>query len=271
MDLRFRLFGVDVRIHPLFWLITAMLGWNATKDPLLPGNGLGDLAVWMLAVFLSILLHEFGHIWMGQVFGSRGHIVLHGMGGLAVGATASQGWKRILICAAGPAIQLVLFAILVSALLTSVIPLPDRLHTPVWEALKWIIRTIGILLPPGGEMAPGLQLLLMDLLYINLLWPIVNLLPVWPLDGGQITREVCVGVTGQRGILISLWISFVVGVTLAINALLGPSGKAFIPYAPTSMWMAILFALFALSSWQAIQFEQARQRESYGDDLPWER
>ncbi len=86
MDLRFRLFGTHVRVHPLFWLITAILGFNSTNKPILPGNGLGDLVLWVFCVFFSILLHEFGHVWMGRLFGSEGHIVLQGMGGLAIGS-----------------------------------------------------------------------------------------------------------------------------------------------------------------------------------------
>src|SRR5262245_60579268 len=59
LDVRFRLFGTDVRIHPLFWLITALLGWRSPQHAILPGNGIGDVLVWVLCAFFSILLHEF--------------------------------------------------------------------------------------------------------------------------------------------------------------------------------------------------------------------
>lgn len=244
-DLRFRLFGTPVRVHPLFWLMAVLLGWDYTSLHILSDSGFAELAVWVLACFLSILLHEFGHVWMGQVFGTRGHVLLHSMGGLAVGSSdLRSGWQRVLVYAAGPAIQLLLWGGLFALLYAGY--RPER-ETPLW-------------------------LLVYVLLTINLYWPLLNLLPILPLDGGQITREICVGVSRRNGLLAALWISLGTSAVLAVNALMGRNGQAFIPYAPTSMWMAIFFALFAVSSWQMIQAEQQNRRAYYNDDrMPWER
>jgi Zn-dependent protease len=247
LDLNFRLFGVQVRVHPLFWLMAAVLGWNLTRNPVISDNGMLDLGVWILACFVSILLHEFGHVWMGQVFGAQSHILLHGMGGLAIGANnLRSGWRRILVLAAGPGIQLLLLAGIVGILLAGYRP---EKRTPLWLLVNILIE-------------------------INLFWPILNLLPIWPLDGGQITREVCAGVSPRNGSLTAFWISLVVSAVLALNAGIGESGAPFIPYSGpfTGMYMAIFFALFAVGSWQMIQVEQQSRRESsYDDDLPWER
>jgi stage IV sporulation protein FB len=247
LDLRFRLFGVPVRVHPLFWLMSAILGWNLVNHPVISDNGMLELAVWILACFVSILLHEFGHVWMGQVFGAQSHILLQGMGGLAIGANnLRSGWQRVLVLAAGPGIQLLL-----------------------WGAL-WGALWAGYRPEPRTPMA----LLVYILLTINLFWPLLNLLPIWPLDGGQITREVCAGLSPRNGSLTAFWISLVISATLAINALMGEKGEPFIPYSRpfTGMWLAIFFALFAVGSWQMIQVEQqSRYRSSYDDDLPWER
>src|SRR5262249_7394009 len=136
-------------------------GWNLVNaPPLLGDNGVARLLVWIVCVFVSILLHEFGHIWMGKLFGTDGHIVLHGFGGLAIGSNALYSpWKRILVSAAGPGIQLLLWGALLGLLL-AVQPAPGSLHPVVGEFLR-------------------------QMLWINLAWPILNLLPIWPLDGGQ--------------------------------------------------------------------------------------
>lgn len=246
-DLRFRLFGVDVRVHPFFWLMSVLLGWGSTRQPVFSNNGLPELLLWVGACFVSILLHEFGHVWMGQAFGSDGHIVLHGMGGLAIGSSAVESpWKRILVIAAGPGIQLAL-----------------------WAALRYVLIPFSPSL--GLLQYPAVRLLLVFLILINLYWPILNLLPVWPLDGGQITREVSVLASPRRGLLFSLWLSLVVAAVLAVNAFIGDRGEPFLPhYAPTGLWAGILFALFAYGSWQAIQAEQSR-RYYERDALPWER
>ena len=79
-DLRWRMFGVPVRVHPRFWLVSVIMGWNTVHE------GFQYLLIWVACSFASILIHEFGHVAMGQIFGSRGHIVLYGFGGLAIGS-----------------------------------------------------------------------------------------------------------------------------------------------------------------------------------------
>src|SRR5262249_5198122 len=118
-DLRFRLFGTPVRVHPLFWLCSAILGWgmiNQWRQPA-TGNVLGDLARWVACVFVSIVLHEFGHVWAFRAFGNHAHVVLHTLGGLAIpDGEPRWRWQRIIVAAAGPGIQLALWAALVGAL-----------------------------------------------------------------------------------------------------------------------------------------------------------
>src|SRR5262245_56640681 len=113
LDLRFRLFGTPVSVHPFFWLMAVLLGWRLTSISLVGDNGMIALLLWIVCVFVSILLNEFGHIWMGKAFGTDGYIVMHGMGGLAIGSNQLYTpWKRICVSAAGPAIQLALWGVL---------------------------------------------------------------------------------------------------------------------------------------------------------------
>jgi len=241
-DLRFSLAGIPVRVHPLFWLMTIVLGWNITQSRALSENGMVELALWIAACFFSILVHELGHVWMGKLFGSRGHIVLHGMGGLAVGASnCSHHWQRILVLAAGPVIQLLL-----------------------WGVFVLLIR---FLFGPG-EMTP-IRFLIGLLLMINFYWPILNLLPILPMDGGQILRELATWISPRRGLIFALYVSLLCSAALAINALAGMNGKPFIPYAPVGQYIMILFALFAVGSWQMIQAERYASMEQ-DDRLPWE-
>ena len=251
-DLRFRLFGTYARVHPLFWVIAVVFGWARATAPnrsiKLSDSGMAELAVFVGCFFFSILLHEFGHIWMGRIFGTDGHIVLQGFGGLAVGANALyHRGKRILVSAAGPAIQLVLFGILL----------------------------LGLTLRLAIEIPDGVRLGINYLLFMNLIWPLFNLLPIYPLDGGQITREVCCQLSPNRGLLASLWISLVVAGTLALNALAGEYKRPFLPAYFSivgGLWGAIFFGLFAVGSWQAIMVQRQSRRVYEDDDaLPWER
>jgi hypothetical protein len=243
MDLRFRLFGTYVRVHPLFWLIGAVFGWNVTSE----AHRLLDLSIWVACFFFSILLHEFGHVWMGRLFGTNGHIVLQGMGGLAIGASSLANWgQRILVYAGGPAIQLVLFGIL------------------------WLSREQGVFV--GTPRAA--RLTIVYLCWQNLYWPLFNLLPIFPLDGGQISRELCCQASPYKGLLASLWISLALAAALALLALAVEYKQLDLPWYPSglnNLWLAVFFAMFAAGSWQAIQAE-AHSRRAYDDDsMPWER
>src|SRR5262249_55207759 len=155
----FRLLGTHVRVHPFFWLMAAFLGWGNFERGRLPA-----IAMWIGCVFVSVLLHEFGHVLVGRMFGSDGRILLYSFGGLAFGSSnLRKRWQRVLVYLAGPAIQLLLAAGIL--------------------ALVLVHGRFG-----SQEFPPTVDRFLTMLFAINLLWPIFNLLPIFPLDGGQITR-----------------------------------------------------------------------------------
>jgi Zn-dependent protease len=243
-DLRFHLFGTPVRVHPMFWLITGLLFLAVNRGVL----SAAELVLWVLSVFVSILLHEYGHVFAGRLFGRHGHIVLFGFGGLAVGSSQlPRRWQRIVVYLAGPAAQLLLYGAL--RLLDGPANADPRL--------------------------PYLQLLLIYLLFINLWWPLLNLLPIWPLDGGQVARDLCTGLSPRRGLWWSLLISGVTATVFALNALASHlAGRPFLPYLPAGgLYTAIFFGLFAYSSF--LELAQAGRggggwREP-SDRYPWER
>src|SRR4051795_2489217 len=102
-DLRFRFLGIPVRVHPLFWLCTALLaGQSASLDSVL---------IWIGCVFVSILVHEYGHGLMSRVFRFSPSIVLYGMGGLCYSESERQTpWQRLAVLFAGPGAGFLLFA-----------------------------------------------------------------------------------------------------------------------------------------------------------------
>lgn len=231
-DLRWRMFGTPVRVHPMFWLASIILGFDAIIH-----RGVGFLLAWVGCVFFSILLHEFGHIWMGRLFGSQGHIVLFMLGGLAIGSNRlERRWQRILVLLAGPGIQLVLWVVL-------------------WKTFDRILLAVS---PAWREAVAFILDMLLD---INLVWPVLNLLPIWPLDGGQITREICQAILPARGTAFSLGISLVVSGLLAVHILMASRGRPLLPYVPAfGMMTALFFAMFCVNSFTALQAENERRR-----------
>jgi Zn-dependent protease len=97
----------------------------------------------------------------------------------------------------------------------------------------------------GGGLAKNRNLssLVNDLLQINILWAILNLLPVLPLDGGQIALQFLVQQDPWQGMQRALWLSVFTGGAMALFALA-------VMHEP---FMMMLFASLAVSSYLALQ------------------
>jgi Zn-dependent protease len=205
---------------------------------------------------------------MGQAFGSHGHIVLYGGGGLAIGSNdlRSRG-QRMAVSFAGPLAGFLLLGVLFAFL-----ALVDRDRFRDFLAVG--AANLGLRLPfdVAGVIDFPLRLTdfaLIELIFVNLIWGLLNLVPVWPLDGGQISREFCGLVFPGRGLRVSLALSFGVAAVLAVHSILRANGKPHIPFLPFgSMFTAILFGLLAIDSFQQLQRLQ-RDRDYW--DQGWER
>jgi Zn-dependent protease len=254
-DLRFRLLGFPVRVHPWFWVLAALLGAETIN------LGLQFLAIWVAVVFASILVHELGHAVAFRAFGSDADIVLYSFGGLAVPTSHVAGrGRRVLVSLAGPLAGFALCALVYGS---------NR-------AFHWATDE-------EGFAARGLELAFFygALVTVNLYWGILNLLPIFPLDGGQVSREVCGKFWGSRGRRLSLQVSFAAALVIVAYSLLcamdgrgmgaGVTGRLpwWVPRG--SVWTAILFGLLAMSSYQMLQ--QPDYSESPWDDdrPPWSR
>jgi Zn-dependent protease len=250
-DLNFRLFGFAVRIHPFFWLGAALLGAGTLNA------GLHFLVIWIVVVLVSILVHELGHAVAFRRFGSDSHIVLWMFGGLAVpySAVASR-WRRIVVSLAGPIAGFILCGLVY---VTN-------------EFSNW-----------GGPKAQDpVQYLYRALLWVNLIWGIFNLLPVFPLDGGQVARELCEMRWRGRGLQFAFKISIAVAGVVAIYSLLcaleersggGPLTDNLPWWVPRgSIFTAILFAMLAVQNYQFLQqVGRGIYYEAPDDRVPWER
>jgi membrane-associated protease RseP (regulator of RpoE activity) len=238
-DLRFTLAGIPVRVHPLFWLIALLLG--STGDLLL-------LPVWVLVIFVSILVHELGHALAFRQLGQSSRIVLHFAGGLTIPESISWGgrwasvarstWQDIFISIAGPGAGF-LFAALVILIVT--ITGGSVLTT---RLLGFIPLPVTAILPIGGWYISATVTML---LWVNIFWGLINLMPVQPLDGGNVARNLFVHYDPLDGLRKSLWLSVITGALLALVGLI----------AFRSLYMALLFGLLAYQSYQSV-------RGSYG-------
>ena len=91
------------------------------------------------------------------------------------------------------------------------------------------------------------QELCFGFIQIGLFWALMNLVPVYPLDGGQIARELFVLSGTSNGIVKSLKLSIASGVAV------GLVGMKF-----DMMFIGIMFFMLAYSSYQLLQRMQGR-------------
>lgn len=238
-DLHFRIAGIPIRIHPYFWLVTVILGIRLPPQQLL---------LWVAAVVFSIVIHELGHAFVQRYFGGRPRVVLYGMGGLAICDDCDRSTRsQILISLAGPAAGF-LFAICLVLLVRLTghgvgFIVGDTRFTSGDVANPSRVPVLGTILFWQELANSVLDDAVFNLLLINILWGIINLLPIYPLDGGRISREVCQMASPRGGIIVSLQISIVAAAMMAIVGLV--------------VWQSLLstfmFGYLAFSSYQTLQ------------------
>jgi Zn-dependent protease len=169
-DLNFSLFGIPIRVSPFFWLLAVVVGYRFGSGADRPE----DAGVIAACVFLSVLVHELGHGLTARICGDRPWIVLHGFGGVCVSDRERRSFgQRLLIVVMGPASGLLLAAGSVAG----------------WVALVAFNVPIG----------PEVELALMSLLILNVVYSLFNLLPIWPMDGGQLVMAMLDHLSPRHG------------------------------------------------------------------------
>jgi Zn-dependent protease len=165
VNLSFRLGKIPVRIHPSFLLVAVVFGLGGGTNP-------GILLTWVAIVFVSVILHELGHATMGLAFGLTPSIELHSTGGTTSWSSGPPltTARRIAISVAGPGAGFVVAAIVRYVLGPRVFP-ATPLGTFAYE----------------------------NLLFVNFGWGLFNLLPMLPLDGGNVMTQLLGVFTGGRG------------------------------------------------------------------------
>jgi stage IV sporulation protein FB len=180
-SLRFRLFGFPVAIGVDFLLITLLIGMSNR-----PG---AYLLEWLAVVAVSILIHELGHAFAVRSYGITPEIRLWGMGGLTIFGFALPPRKSIVVSLAGPLVGI-----------------------PVAVAVM-VIR-------PWLPDTDPLRTIANDLVFVNLWWGLLNLLPIAGLDGGNAVTNLFLIAMGERGRRPGLAFVAFASVIVAIGAVL---------------------------------------------------
>jgi len=215
----FRFSGIDVFLH-WSWFLLAFYEINARK-----GNysSIGWNIAEYLALFLIVTLHEFGHsLACRQVGGQSDRIVLWPLGGVAYVNPPQRPGATLWSIVAGPLVNVALVPIIIGAGYAS-------------RAMGWYTAV------------PDLRTLIHAIFYIDVGLFLFNILPIYPLDGGQILRSL-------------LWFVMGRGRSLMVATVLGFAGvAAFIGLAiwTETPWYGILAVFMLMNCWSGLKHARA--------------
>jgi Zn-dependent protease len=214
----FRFAGIDVYLH-WFWFLVAVYEIQTRARAY-------SSPVWnvleYLALFLIVLMHEYGHaLACKSVGGKADQIMLWPLGGVAYVSPPPRAGANLWSIAAGPLVNVAL--------------------VPVFLGIGYLCRALGVY-----QAVPDVHILLRAVATINVGLLIFNLLPVYPLDGGQILRSL-------------LWFVFGRARSLMIAAVLGILGcVALVALAVSRMdtWLIFICLFIGINCWNGLK--QAR-------------
>ena len=248
MALHVRLLGIPVRIHAWFAL-TGLIIWNFSGGSAL---GWGTLPIALLIVFQGVLFHELGHALMGRRFGLEPHIDLAFFAGFTrwSGGRSLTPGRGVLVSFAGPFVGIVLGTI--------------GLFT--WMAF------------PSG-LPSHVQWALAMFVYVNLGWSLLNLIPILPLDGGNILAHFLQMMSPKGGVRWARYIS--VGLVVALGGMLllftmadraryeqernEPNREAPVEQPFNPLFFLVFLGFFGFSNVQALRAERAFRKSGLAD------
>lgn len=179
-----------------------------------------------LAIFGIVLLHEFGHSFATRSVGGKSDaIVLWPLGGVAYVSPPQRPGAELWSIAAEPSVNVALI--------------------PLFWGLTAIASKVG-----WGDTAPNAYLFVHALRIINFGILVFNLIPIYPLDGGQILRSLLWFVFGKaRSLFMATMIGFGGVALLVLGALV-----------KHSMWMGIVAAFVCMNCWRGLKAAQAMSK-----------
>jgi Zn-dependent protease len=207
----FRFAGIDVFLH-WSWFLVAIYGISSRAKAY-------SSPIWCVLEYLSlfaiVLTHEFGHaLACRQVGGQAARIILWPLGGVAFVAPPQRPGATLWSIAAGPLVNAVLAPILTVAVVLS--------------------ASLGL-----ANTMPNAARFLEAVCTINWILLVFNLLPIYPLDGGQILRSLLWFIFGRaRSLMIAAIIGFV-----------GVAGMICLAVLETSPWLGIVAVFILLNCW----------------------
>lgn len=220
----FRLAGINVYLH-WSWFLVAV--YQISTRPNVYASPIWKVAEY-LSLFLIVLTHEFGHaLACKQVGGKSDEIILWPFGGIAFGNPPQRPGATLWTIAAGPLVNVAIGII----------------------ALPWLMQAFH----GGLDYGPDLHRFLCMVALLNFGLLVFNIIPVYPLDGGQILRSLLWFPLGKAlSLFVATGVGFIGGAALMAYALLSPPRP--------SWWLAAIVVFLMMNCWQGFKYARALRK-----------
>jgi Zn-dependent protease len=163
--------GTEVRIHATFLFLLAFIGWQAAQVG--GAEAALNAVIFIGAVFVCVLLHEFGHVFAARRYGiMTPDITLLPIGGLArLERMPKEPRQEMVVALAGPAVNVLIAGV--------------------------IVLFLQVLPPMSFDVNPHGRGFFMQLAQWNIIMLLFNMIPAFPMDGGRVLRAVLAMASGQ--------------------------------------------------------------------------
>lgn len=218
----FRFAGIDLYLH-WSWFVLAVI---EVRYSLGNYSSPGWKILEYLAVFAIVTMHEYGHaLACRQVGGTPDQIVLWPLGGVAYVNPPQRPGATLWSIAAGPLVNVAL--------------------VPVLLLVAFASSHLGL-----AAVMPNFYAFVRAVWEINIVLLLFNILPIYPLDGGQILRSLLWFVVGRaRSLQWAVWVGFV-----------GAAGLILVAVLSRSVWIGLISAFIVMTCWQGLRYAQALAR-----------
>lgn len=209
---------IPLTIRLGFWVMAFLFGWIATAS-------MSGTLIWVAVILISVLVHELGHAGMYLLFGQKSVVELTMFGGMTATISSKRpplsAWQMILVELAGPIAGFLLAGC----------------ATLFGGGLDLDPKTLG-----------GYALSLFVVL--NLIWSVANLIPVLPLDGGQVLRTLMSSIFGTGSLRWSFLVSALISFSVA-------AGSLYLGYILGGLFFFLLGIQNAVSWWNSRRLSEA--------------
>lgn len=198
------------------------------------GAPIREALLWVPTAFLGVLVHELGHAAaIGMLGFGPSEIVLAGFGGFTLNRRRARPFQDLLIGLAGPLASLLLA----------------------------IVAYVSYRSVPFAQTEPLLNAWLPHFANVNIIWAIFNIVPIHPLDGGQVFQHFLrLFASDKLAFVTSVWLSIILAAALAVWGLVSRGG----------LFLTLICALMVRENYQRWAAYKSATSESHENDKPME-